>query len=206
MKKIIVSVVALLVFSFTNAQKAVFGIKGGLNVANQIYSGDASPSPTSLIGVNIGAFVDFKIADKLYFQPEVLYSTQGSKFNLTVPNNGIYYATENAFKLSYINIPVMFKYYAAEKFSLEAGPQIGFLVDSKLQVNVLGQSVLQEADDVFETLDFGFNLGAGYDITKKFSAGFRYNIGFANIAKTESGDNSKIKNNVFSITLGYKFK
>jgi hypothetical protein len=207
MKKIIVSVVALLVFSFTNAQKATFGIKGGLNVANQSYSGDASPSPTSLIGVNIGAFVDFKIADKLYFQPEVLYSTQGSKFNLTVPNpnDGIYYATENTFKLSYINIPVMLKYYAAEKFSLEAGPQIGFLVDSKLQVNVLGQSVLQEADDVFETLDFGFNLGAGYDITKKFSAGVRYNIGLANIAKTEPGDNSKIKNNVFSISLGYKF-
>jgi hypothetical protein len=206
MKKYILSVIALLVFSITNAQKTKFGIKGGLNVANQIYSGDATPSPTSLIGINIGAFVDFKIADKLYIQPEVLYSTQGSKFNLTVNNGGTYYATENTFKLAYINIPVMLKYYVAEKFSLEAGPQIGFLVDSKIQVNVMGQSVLQDAKDIFETVDFGINLGAGYDITKKFSAGVRYNLGLYNVMKTESGDDSKIKNNVFSISLGYKFK
>lgn len=205
MKKIILSAALVLAFGFTYAQKAEFGIKGGLNVANQSFSGDGAPSPSSLIGFHIGGFAEIKISEKFSIQPELLYSTQGSKFDLFVNNDGIDYDTENTFKLAYINIPVMFKYYAADKFSLEAGPQIGFLVDSKLEVNVLGQSVSQDAKDLFESVDFGFNLGAGYDFTKKVSAGIRYNFGLTNVFKTEAGDNSEVKNSVFSISVGYKF-
>jgi long-subunit fatty acid transport protein len=205
MKKIILSSLLVLAFGFTYAQKAEFGIKGGLNVANQNYSGDGAPSPSSIIGFHIGGFVDVKISDKFSIQPELLYSTQGSKFNLDVPYDGQDYSTENTFKLAYINIPVMFKYYAAAKFSLEAGPQIGFLVDSKLKTNVIGQSVSQDAKDIFESIDFGLNLGAGYDFTKKLSVGIRYNLGLTNVMKTESGDNSEVKNSVFSLSVGYKF-
>lgn len=205
MKKIILTVVVVFAFSFANAQETKFGVKGGLNVANQNYSGDDAPSPSSIIGFHIGGFVEIKIADKFSIQPELLYSAQGSKFNLEVPYEGGIYSTENTFKLSYINIPVMFKYYVAEKFSLEAGPQIGFLVDSKLKTNVIGQSVSQDAKDLFESVDFGFNLGVGYDFTKKISAGIRYNLGLTNVMKTESGDNSEAKNSVFSLSVGYKF-
>jgi opacity protein-like surface antigen len=205
MKKIILSSLLVLAFGFTYAQKAEFGIKGGLNVANQNYSGDGAPSPTSIIGFQVGGFVDIKISDKFSIQPELLYSTQGSKFNLLVNTDGSNYDTKNTFLLSYINVPVMFKYYAAEKFSLEAGPQIGFMVDSKLKTDVIGQSVTQDAKDLFESVDFGLNLGAGYDFTKKISAGIRYNFGLTNVMKTESGDNSKIKNSVFSLSVGYKF-
>jgi long-subunit fatty acid transport protein len=205
MKKIILSAVAVIAFGITNAQSTKFGLKAGLNVANQVYSGTGAPIPSSIIGFNLGGFLDVKITDKFHIQPELLYSTQGSKFNMPVPSGGIYYNTENTFMLAYLNIPVMFKYYAAEKFSLEAGPQIGFLVDSKLVVNVLGQSVSQDAKDLFKKIDFGFNLGARYDISNKFSAGVRHSIGMSNVTKSESGDDSKIKNNVFSLSLGYKF-
>lgn len=206
MKKIILSSLLVLAVSFTYAQKAEFGIKGGLNIANQSFSGDGSPSPSSIIGFHIGGFVDIKIDEKFSFHPELLYSTQGSKFDFVVDEGeGIFY-TENTFLLSYINIPVMFKYYATEKFNLEAGPQIGFLVDSKLKTEVLGQSITQDAKDLFESVDFGLNLGAGYDFTKSFSAGVRYNFGLTNVMETESGDNSEVKNNVLSISVGYKFK
>ena len=206
MKKIILTAVAVFAFGFTYAQKAEFGIKGGLNIANQNFSGDGAPSPSSLIGFHVGGFVEIKIADKFSIQPELLYSTQGSKFDMIVDIDGTDYNTENTIKLAYINIPVMFKYYATEKFSLEAGPQIGFLVDSKLEVNVLGQSVTQDGKDLFESVDFGLNLGAGYDITKNISVGVRYNLGLANVAKTEDGSNDTIKNSVFSLSVGYKFK
>ncbi|HEU4790929.1 MAG TPA: porin family protein, partial [Flavobacterium sp.] len=137
--------------------------------------------------------------------PELLYSTQGSKFDMNVDYNGTEYNTENNFKLAYVNIPVMFKYYAAEKFSLEAGPQIGFLTSSKIETEVLGQSVSQNAKDFFESVDFGLNIGAGYDFTKKFSGGVRYNFGLTNVGKNEDGSNDSIKNGVFSISVGYKF-
>lgn len=205
MKRIILAAVAVFAFGFTYAQKAQFGIKGGLNVANQNYSGDGAPSPSSIIGFNVGGFTEFKMSEKFSIQPELLYSTQGSKMNMVVNYDGTDYETENTFKLSYINIPVMFKYYATNKFSLEAGPQIGFLVDSKLKTDVLGQSVTQDAKNIFESIDFGLNLGAGYYFTEKFSAGVRYNLGLSNVLKTESGDDSKIKNSVFSLSVGYKF-
>jgi hypothetical protein len=206
MKKIILIAIAVLTFGFTYAQKAQFGIKGGLNIASQNYSGDGAPSPSSMIGFNIGGFVDFIITDKFSIQPELLYSTQGSKFNMFVNDGGTDFNTENTFKLSYINIPILFKYYASEKFSLEAGPQIGFLTSSKLEVKVLKQTVTQDAKTMFESLDYGLNFGAGYDIAKNISAGVRYNFGLANVMKTESGDNSKIKNSVFLLSIGYKFK
>jgi len=93
----------------------------------------------------------------------------------------------------------MAKYYVAKSFSLEAGPQIGFLVSAK--------SEGVDVKDFVESIDFGLNLGAGYDFTEKFSAGLRYNFGLSNIAKTEpgDGDNTDIKNGVFSISVGYKF-
>ena len=127
--------------------------------------------------------------------------------NVSANVNGIDYTGDVKFNLSYINIPVMFKYYVAKKINVEAGPQIGFLTSAKTVTKVDGISRTDEQDvkDYFESVDFGLNLGAGYDFTNKFSAGIRYSLGLSNIAKTESGDDSKLMNSVFSFSLGYKF-
>ena len=49
------------------------------------------------------------------------------------------------------------------------------------------------------------NFGAGYEFTENIFASARYNLGLANIAKTEAGDDSKVHNGVFSLSVGYKF-
>ena len=187
MKKIILTTVAVFAFSFANAQETKFGAKVALNVATLTGDVDAS----SLIGFQIGGFAEFKISDKFAIQPELLFSTQGAQ----VQSEG----TEVDFNLSYLNIPVMAKYYASPKFSIELGPQIGFLTSAKGKA--MGVSV--DIEDFFKSTDFGLNFGAGYDFTKKFSAGVRYNLGLSNIAE-DSGDDS-VQNSVFSISLGYKF-
>jgi len=132
MKKIILTAVAVFAFGFATAQKAQFGLKGGLNVTNLNNKEEGAPSTSSIVGINVGCFVDLKISNKFSIQPELLYSTQGSSFDLLVNVEGNEYDTKNTFKLSYINLPVLFKYHADKKFSLEAGPQIGFLTTSKL--------------------------------------------------------------------------
>ncbi|OWU88423.1 hypothetical protein APR43_23025 [Flavobacterium sp. NLM] len=207
MKKVILSAIAVMAFGMANAQDVKFGLKGGLNVSN--FSGDTEGIDfKSRFGFNAGGFVEIKFSEKFALQPEVLYSTQGAKvdnFNLDVDGIGTVNA-DVAFNLAYINVPVMFKYFAAEKFSLEAGPQIGFLVsaETKTKVDGYGSSKVDIKDN-FESIDFGLNLGAGYDFTENFSAGVRYNLGLANIAKTEEGDDSKVHNGVFSLSVGYKF-
>ncbi len=207
MKKVILSAIAVMAFGMANAQDVKFGLKGGLNVSN--FSGDTEGIDfKSRFGFNAGGFVEIKFSEKFALQPEILYSTQGAKvknFDLDVDGIGTVNA-DVAFNLAYINVPVMFKYFAAEKFSLEAGPQIGFLVSAETKTKVEGYgSSKVDIKDNFESIDFGLNLGAGYDFTENLSVGARYNLGLANIAKTEEGDDSKVHNGVFSLSVGYKF-
>ena len=198
MKKITLSIIAVLAFGFTNAQETKFGLKAGLNVAN--FGGDAEDAK-SLVGFHVGGFAEIKLSDKFAIQPELLYSAQGaneeySEFGAPVE------ITQN---LGYLNIPVMAKYYVAEGFSLEAGPQIGFLLNAKIKAEYEGESEDESNKDAFKSIDFGVNFGAGYDFTENFSAGVRYNLGLSNIAETEDGDDFKINNSVFSVSIGYKF-
>jgi len=198
MKKIMLTAAAVLAFAFSNAQETKFGVKAGLNIAN--IGGDIEDA-SSKIGFNVGGFAEFKISDKFAIQPELLFSTQGAKTEWSEDDVTV----EEKLNLSYLNIPVMAKFYVAEKFSLEAGPQIGFLLSAKSKFEGGGLSEEVDVKDAYESIDFGVNFGAGYDFTENLSAGVRYNLGLSNIAKTEDGEDFKMNNSVFSVSVGYKF-
>lgn len=193
MKKIILSAIAVMAFGFANAQETKFGVKAGLNIAN--IGGDIEENK-SLVGFHVGGFAEIKLSEKFAIQPELLYSAQGVKYD----GDGDAKTT-----LGYLNIPVMAKFYVADKFSLEAGPQIGFLLSAKDKFEEDGISVDLDTKDAYKSIDFGLNFGAGYDFTENLSAGVRYNLGLSNIADTEDSDDFKINNSVFSISVGYKF-
>lgn len=209
MKKIILSAVAVFAFGFVSAQDVKFGAKIALNVAS--LTGDVDDA-SSLIGFQVGAFAEFKISEKFAFQPELMYSAQGVKESATMFVEGYETSIDAKSKLGYLNIPLMAKYYPTPKFSLEFGPQVGFLLSAKVDgdytVVIDGMSVSgSESVDVKDqasSVDFGLNFGAGYDFTEKVSAGVRYNLGLSNVYDYE-GDNTSAKNSVFSVSLGYKF-
>lgn len=199
MKKNILSAIAVMAFGFANAQDVKFGAKAALNIAT--LSGD-DENTSSYTGFQVGGFAEIKVSEKFAVQPELMYSAQGGKEKGVENYNGTDYDVTAIYKLGYINIPVMAKFYVAKSFSLEAGPQIGFLVSAKGEAKVLGTSTEVDIKDSVKAVDFGLNLGAGYDFTNKFSAGLRYNFGLSNI---NDEDSSEIKNGVFSVSLGYKF-
>lgn len=209
MKKIILSAIAVFAFGFSNAQEVKFGAKVALNVAS--LTGDVEDA-SSLIGYQIGGFAEFKISDKFAFQPELMYSAQGVKTSYSEAEGGYSYSEDSTYKLGYINIPLMAKYYLVPKFNLEFGPQIGFLVSSKTEFdfteNLGGEfdsgSESKDNKDNTSSIDFGLNLGAGFDFTEKLSAGLRYNFGLSNVNDVEEY-NQDIKNGVLSVSLGYKF-
>ena len=183
MKKLFL-VGALALFGAMNAQ-VKYGAKAGLNIAT--LNGDVE-GVKSLVGFHVGGFAQVPLAAKFTFQPEVVYSAQGAKED---GGNG-------KWNLGYINVPLMFKYAIAEKFNVEAGPQIGFLISAKEKYN--GNS--DDIKDQLNSVDFSIGLGASYDFTQNLSADVRYNAGVSNIAKESD---SKIRNGVFQIGLGYKF-
>jgi opacity protein-like surface antigen len=203
MKKIILSAVAVLAFGFTNAQGVKFGVKAALNVAT--LTGDVEDA-SSLVGFQVGGFAEIKISEKFAVQPELMYSAQGGENSTSESFGGDTFNSEVKYKLGYINIPVMAKYYVAKSFSLEAGPQIGFLVSAKGDYTFSGggesESGSEDIKDTVSSVDFGLNVGAGYDFTENLSAGLRYNFGLTNVNDEGAAD---VNNGVFSVSLGYKF-
>ncbi|HLF53509.1 porin family protein [Flavobacterium sp.] len=180
MKKSILLVVAIFTFGFANAQYKNFGLKGGLNVC------DLSNSEASaLIGFHVGGFAEFMVMEKFTLQPELLFSTQGAKYdNLN-------------FNLIYINLPVMGKYYVIDDFSIEAGPQIGLLVSAK-----------EEDSDVIDSMneiDICLNLGLGYNLNENMMLQLRYNLGLSEIEKRLPSGIDGSKNRVMQLSFGYKF-
>jgi len=207
MKKIILPAIAVMLCGFVNAQDVKVGIKGSLNLSS--WAGDTRGlNLRPMFGVNIGALTQIKLSDKFDIQPEVLYSNQVTKMKNAGANVfGVYDTGDIKWNLSYVNVPVLFKYSADEKSFIEAGPQVGFLTSAKISTKLTQYSpiVKQGVKEAFESIDFGFVIGVGYNINQHLMADLRYNIGLSNIAKTESGDDTKIRNSVLALSLAYKF-
>ncbi|SHG85478.1 porin family protein [Flavobacterium defluvii] len=191
MKKVILTTIAVLAFGFANAQQTRFGVKGGLNITN--FSGDNDSN--ALIGFQVGGFAEIKVIERLSIQPELLFSAQGASFDAIGNNNDIDY------RLNYINIPVLAKFYITKQFSVEGGPQLGFLVSAKRDGN--------DVKDAYKSTDLGFNFGAGYNFTDNFSVGIRYTVGLSNVRDydTDNIDDyiDSPKNSVLALTAAYRF-
>jgi opacity protein-like surface antigen len=135
---------------------------------------------------------------------------QGAKSSISYSFGTYTTTTESKLALNYINIPVMAKYFVTEELSLQAGSQLGILLSatdtSDLTTNFPGQANSSKSTDVKSSVnstDFAFNLGAGYNITENIGVDLRYSLGLTELNKVSGG--TTIKNNVFSLNLGYKF-
>ena len=140
---------------------------------------------------HLGVVAEISISDKFSVQPELLYSAQGAKQD----------GGDGELKLDYINIPVMAKFYVAEGFSLEAGPQVGFLMSAKSEEG--GESV--DVKDLFKGIDFGIDFGLGYKMESGLNFGARYNLGLSNLWDVPSDFNVKNQNSVMQLYVGYFF-
>jgi opacity protein-like surface antigen len=203
MKKVLfIAVVVLLGLGNVNAQEVKFGTKVGLNLSN--FTGDLDDSD-SKIGFNIGAFAEISLSDKFIFQPELLFSSQGAKFEESDNN----FSFEETLKFNYLNMPLMIKFAASDKFALEFGPQLGFLLSakSKFEQTFDGETFSEEVDikDSVKSIDFGLNFGASFDVSENIMIGARYNLGLLDITDVEDSEDFKLQNAVFSFSLGYRF-
>lgn len=191
MKKILLSAVAILALgTAAQAQEIKFGAKAGVNFASVSMDPEGDMDTKSRTGLHIGIVAEFKLTETFAIQPELLYSMQGSKAEF----GGV----ESETKLDYLNLPIMAKYYVTEGLSIEAGPQIGFLMSAKEED--------EDAKDGYKSIDFGIGAGLAYDLPMGVFFQARYNVGLSNIGETEEGQpDIDYKNNVFAISVGYKF-
>ncbi len=213
MKKLFFAVVFTAI-AMTGANAQTFGAKAGLNMSNFRFSGANATAnkegQKSAIGFAIGGFAAFEISDKLTFQPELLFSMQGAKHSESGTTlRGSSYNYEDTFKMSYINIPLIAKYYVTDAINIQFGPQIGFLMSAKDDYTRTNggstESGSTDIKDEYRSIDFGVDFGAGYKLDN-LSFDLRYNLGLGDIIEIRpSSDNNKAFNNVIQFTVGYAF-
>jgi hypothetical protein len=220
MKKVAITAFAMLSISLASAQDIRFGVKAGANFAT--LTGDAVADDVEMkAGFHAGGLVEFKFTEMLSLQPEVLFSLQGAKTSDRDDDGlGNIERTESKVNLSYINVPIMLKFYPVKGFFIQAGPQVGFLVSAKSKDEttftdpgnlVTTQSTETDIKDDLKTVDVSFNAGLGYDFTDNIFVDARYSFGLTNVYDAPDFldvfgiSELDAKNSNISVSVGYKF-
>lgn len=153
-------------------QKFQLGLKAGANLSNFTGASFNNVDKKAIFGFHGGGFLSLMFGDNFAIQPEAVFSSQGARLEMA--------GTEENFKVSYLNVPVMLKYRFNGGFYLEAGPQVGF----KLNEDVPGNSVENFAKDLDLALDFGL----GYHGASGLGIGARYIAGLSKVGDFEGED------------------
>jgi len=191
-KMLLISLVILtLTITARSQEKIQLGIKGGANFTNM--TSDILIEKEYKIGFHIGVLSEIPFGDKFSLQPEILYSTYGSK-GKEIMLGGSPIKTE--YKLDYIQIPILAKIYLYKGISLEIGPSFNFLVNDK---KIRESNTITNIGEKFE---FNGILGISYKSSSGFIGSFRYTNSLTNALDQNY---SETKNYGFLIGIGYLF-
>jgi opacity protein-like surface antigen len=163
-----------------------YGAKVGANLTNLVGKG-AKGLHDMKAGYQFGLFAEFQVAPSIAIAPEVVFSDQGFSYKKTGSDRLYDY-------MNYINVPVMAKFYVAKDFSIDFGPQIGFMVYNKLDGT--------DIKDLCNKIDFGLGLGASYNLSENAFIQARYNYGLTHVYQDSKDANG---NGEIQLSIGYRF-
>ena len=183
MKKLLFAIALLFSMQSAFAQSFSIGPKAGLNISN--YTGGDIESE-ALVGYHLGGMLNYGFGSVFSIQPEVLFSTQGAK----VDRNG----SRSDFKISYITVPVMFKFKTSGGFYVEVGPQAGFRTSSDIPD--------QTINNFAKNLDLAAAGGIGYHSPIGLGVGVRYIAGLSKVGNFSGQNiNPDFKNSVIQASI-----
>ncbi len=203
MKKVFLAIAAVVLSATTAMAQSEAGsvyikpmVGGTLTTLTKL---DDSKMKLGLVG---GAELGYQVSNEFAVTAGVLASMQGAKSDaqglIDFGFLGSVDVKEPKFTLTYINIPIMANYYVAPGLAIKAGIQPGFLVSQKLKVKTSVGDVENSDSEGYKKFDLSIPLGLSYEISD-FVIDARYNLGV-----TKVFDNSKCKNSVIMLTVGYK--
>lgn len=177
MKKIFFILSLSLMMSSFQAQTMRIGLTGGVNITSLMCSnlsnmGDNLHSVTTF-SPTIGGSCLFKTSPELGWSLGLMYSAQNQKYSgtqaaTTFPYTSSAETFNSETKISYIDVPILFRYYTPIAVYVELGPQVSMLVGGSEDRSWSPASAVypnQKGVD-FKTDFNGFNceaiLGLGY--------------------------------------------
>ncbi|MFW5761101.1 MAG: porin family protein [Cyclobacteriaceae bacterium] len=191
MKKVIL--VLLLLMSYQAWSQLSYQIQAGVSLVDMatvnrpeidgmIFNDEDKLSRVSyLIGVNTQLDMKF-----LYLKSGLIYSRRGMTQEII---------QKDVIQLDYLGIPLLLGKRIFKNFSLEAGPEINYLIHYKY-------------DDNFEDWDFGLQAGVVYQLFEKINAKAHYYHGLSNTSQfIKNGSiapkGMKLQNRMIALSVGY---
>ncbi len=101
-------------------------------------------------------------------------------------------------KLSYLEVPILLKFYVTPNFNIEVGPNICGSLSSSPDYIEEGNTRIAVGE--LKGFDLKVTAGVSYELKNGLYASLRYNLGTSDLAK-----NFPCKVSAASLTLGYKF-
>jgi hypothetical protein len=199
MKKIIFLAAALLVAGAVNAQ-INFGIKGGLDLSNIIKTNDNNFSTDYKAGFNAGVLLNIHLIGPLSVEPEILYATKG-------------YTAKTAYgqfdqRTDFIDVPLLAKLKLAPGFSIVAGPQASFLLDTKNTYDngfstVVQQQYENDSNKFKKSLIDGV-VGVSFALSKSVDLDLRYTLDLQQDNQDGTSQTPAYRNQVFQAGIAFK--
>ncbi|WP_420322127.1 outer membrane beta-barrel protein [Flagellimonas sp.] len=169
MRKLFVSALFLAGFVLTTQGQEGFAVKAGFNnVSMSVDTGDAffGNVSDSELGFYFGGGYNFEASEEIDIEPSVLLSVVDD--------------------LTSLYIPVMVKYNVSDKFNIQAGPQINYLLedlpDGEFGLDIAVGGGFQIDDNWFVEARYGLQVSRGGDFgevvdinTLTAGVGYRFN-------------------------------
>ena len=171
----ILSICLLLMIFSIKTFSSDYGVKGGLSLVNWNTSepltiddgfSEYNVDLKNLVSWQAGAFVNFSLTESFFIQPEVYYVTRGFKVDQIIL--GIPFIAK--IRVSYLEIPLLFKYKIPVNLSLKpvlfAGSYMALRLSAKRFVEFLDEKIEKDVKDEIKGSDFGliFGIGSEYKI------------------------------------------
>jgi opacity protein-like surface antigen len=168
------------------------GIKGGLNISdvviNNVIDPDAESGYNFKAGLHAGIFATAEVGTRTSLAAELQYS-----------NKGVYAITP--INLHYIVLPALVRYALNDKFTAEAGPELGYLLAARSKYGNVGNIWNNK-------IDLGLDIGLQYNVVTNMTLGLRFNAGISSIIEDtpSSAQSEKIRyqNRVLQFSVAYK--
>ena len=154
-----------------------FGVRGGLNISNLDFKPDATFENKHRTNMVFGGFVEFIPSTSYSILTELQYSGEGG-------------GKDESLRVSYIQLPVLFKLRLGDYFSIGAGPQVGVKVWSY--------------EDGFKNFAFSGVAGVECMLSDILFLDARYTYGITNILDNDSS--FEARNTNIQIGIGMKMK
>ncbi len=199
MKKVIFTLLFLVICLAARAQTLTLGGRAGINYSTIGFSGPQDVfRPAYKIGWHVGAVGLIPIQGRLTFMPEILFSRKGYRGEGT---------NADGFKqlnLNYVDVPLLADFRFG-KLHVDVGPQASFLIRAGRIVTLDGVDRYREENDLHQKVDVGYILGASFRMNEQARVGVRYSNGLVPIDRERDPNRAytTARNRLIQLTLTY---